>query len=108
MHAFTYIFREPNVVEHLKNIEQVINNLETNIKSDIEYIFVPFIKGLNININMTIEQHNAYDKIKIVNIMEFVKYIKEKLNFSLLEQGKFIFGLNKIFYSYQENVRNYV
>lgn len=100
---FQYLYQlDPEVAEHLQNIELVINQIEKDKKSDIGYIFVPYIKGKKPSNNFMMDQHNIYDKIQIVNNEEFTKYLKEQLNLSSQERGKFIFGLNKIFHSYND------
>lgn len=93
---FKYLVQQdPNLIIHLKNFV----NLQSKINDYNNFIFVPY---MNTNIsnmsNITIEQHNIYEKINIANNKQFVSYLKSIIKDD--ELGKLMYEFNKLFYYY--------
>lgn len=88
---------DPDVISHHNDIKFIIDNYchKTNVD---DYIFVPYIPENEINNeNFTIEKHNIYQNISIVNNEKFVEYLKTKIGKNV---GQLIFKFNDLFRSY--------
>ncbi|ARF12159.1 FtsJ-like methyltransferase [Klosneuvirus KNV1] len=95
---------DPDIEIYLKQINNIINNPDIVVGD--KFTFIPFLKV--VPNEFTIEQHNVYEKIKIMNNKQFMENLKTSISPDKI--GEMIYKINTIFQSYNnffEILKNY-
>lgn len=88
---------DPNVDKHQHDIVRVINSLKPPTDNKLHFTFIPYIPGVDIDIN-NIESHNAYNSISLIENEKFVAYLRQNNPDKI---GELLYQLNNLLSAYQ-------